>query len=245
MLSRHNEVTVDTLARRLKVSMMTVRRDLAHLARQGKLSRTHGGALLSRVGVAEFAFRDKADLMTAEKQAIAREVARMIEPGMAVSLDTGTTTLEVAKLIGGLRDVTILTTSLAVASVLHTSDGIELLLLGGTVRKNSPDLTGALAEENLKRFRTHLAVVGADAITPDGTFTTDVRISRVSRAMVKNADTVVLASDHSKFEQTALVQVASFNEIDSLVTDNGCPRNARKWLTKAVARVIYARVGTR
>ena len=94
---RDGRVVVEELAARLGVSGMTVRRDLAELADAGKLNRVHGGALASRSGVVGFSFRERANAMAAEKHAIAQRVARMIQPGSSVSLDTGTTTLEVAK----------------------------------------------------------------------------------------------------------------------------------------------------
>lgn len=240
MVALDDEVSVEALAERFGVSVMTIRRDLAHLSRMGKLSRTHGGAVLTRAGVVEFSFQEKENHMALQKRAIAREIVGMVQPGMAISLDTGTTTLEVARAIGAIGRITVLTTSLAIASVLHTNENIELVLLGGTVRKNSPDLSGPLTEENLKRFHVHLAVLGTDAVTSAGAFTTDVGISRITRAMVENADTVVLAVDSSKFMQTAFVRCVPLSEINRLVTDNGCAEEVRAWLEDAVDEVVYA-----
>jgi len=242
MAARDGEVSVDALARRFGVSVMTIRRDLTHLAREGKVTRTHGGALPARAGVVELAYEEKARDHAEEKRAIARAVADMVRPGMAVSLDTGTTTLEVARAIAHAGDLTVLTSSLTIASVLRNREGIELVLLGGTVRKNSPDLTGELTEDNVKRFRVHLAVLGADAVKPDGVFTTDARIARVSRAMIVNADRVVLAADSSKFAETAFVKCADLGDLDCVVTDGRCPAKVRRWLERGARAVTYAPV---
>jgi DeoR/GlpR family transcriptional regulator of sugar metabolism len=180
--------------------------------------------------------------MAAEKHAIAQRVARMIQPGSSVSLDTGTTTLEVAKALVNMRNIRVLTTSLAIASVLHTSEGVEVILLGGIVRKTSPDMWGPVTEENINKFRVHLAVLGTDAVTPTGLYTTDVSISRVSRALIDNAKESVVVADSSKFYRTAFVQHASLSDITRLVTDEGCPHDARVWLEKAVKDVIYVPV---
>ena len=239
MLAREGEVSVQALARHFGVSVMTIRRDLSHLSRSGRISRTHGGALPSRAGVIEFAYHEKRDRNAAAKQAIARRIADMVEPGTAVSLDTGTTTLEVARALAGMEGITVLTSSLSIAAVLYPSEGIELVLLGGTVRKHSPDLTGELTEDNLTRFRVHLAVLGADAVKPDGIFTTDISIARVSRAMIVSADHVVLAVDSSKFTQTAFVKCTDLDRVDCVVTDEGCTDDVRSWLEKAARDVTY------
>lgn len=243
MVALNGEVSVDTLAEKFGVSVMTIRRDLACLSRAGLLNRMHGGAVSSRAGVIEFSFRERGERNAAQKRAIAHVVADMITPVTTVLLDTGTTTLEVARAIKNTGPLTVLTTSLAIASVLHSSDSIEVVLLGGTVRKNNPDLAGGITEENLKRFRVHLAVLGADAVTPDGVFTTDEGISRISRAMADNSEAVVLAVDSSKFMQTAFMKAVPLDKVDKIVTDDGCLRDVRGWLEKKVTEVIYAKVG--
>ena len=131
-LGGRGEASVQDLAEHFDVSLMTIRRDLALLERAGRLTRTHGGAVLSKPGVVEFAFVEKGERFAAEKRAIAREAARLVQPGMSVALDSGTTTLEVAKAIRSIDGITVLTSSLAIASVLYAQDNVELVLLGGT-----------------------------------------------------------------------------------------------------------------
>ncbi|MBN2309862.1 MAG: DeoR/GlpR transcriptional regulator [Candidatus Hydrogenedentes bacterium] len=239
-LAERGEASVRDLAARFGVAEMTIRRDLAELQREGRLQRTHGGAVLSRAGVVEFAFKEKGRERAAEKRAIAACVAGLIRPGMAISLDTGTTTLEVARAVAGMRELTVLTSSLVIASALYAQDGIELVLLGGTVRSGNPDLSGWLTEENLRRFRVDLAILGADGINLDGAFTTDVAVARVSQAMIAGAGAVVLAADSTKFERTAFVQFASWADIDHVATDAGVPARVRRWLDKTAKRVAYA-----
>ena len=244
ILASGGDTSVQDLAGRFGVSLMTIRRDLALLEREGELTRTHGGAVLSKAGVVEFAFEARAKEHAAEKRAIGEAVASMIRPGMAISLDTGSTTLEVARatvLALGNRDpLTVLTSSLVIASALYAHDNVDLVLLGGTARKGSPDLTGWLTEENLKRFRVDLAVLGADGLTQDGAFTTDVNVARVSQAMAAGAQRTVLAADHSKFEKTAFVCFAPWTKFTHVVTDDQVPPPVRRWLNKAVKHVVYA-----
>lgn len=240
LLGDEKQVSIRDLAGRFGVTTVTVRRDLDGLQRQGRLTRTHGGAIPARAGVVEFSFAGKERRHAAEKKAIAREVASRIAPGMRITLDTGTTTLEVARAAAGVRDITILTTSLAIASALHAYENIELVLLGGTVRKNDPDLVGVLAERNLRSFRVDLAVLGADAAATDGVFTTDMAVARVSQAMMSGAARKVLAVDSSKFAASALFKYAEWPEFDRVVTDAGAPAQVREWLGSLARSVTYA-----
>ena len=221
---------------------MTIRRDLEWLEKQGSLTRTHGGAILSRPAVIEFAFLERNRSRLDEKQAIAREVASMVTRGMAITLDTGTTTLEVAKAIAGIPALKVVTSSLAIASVLYTCDNIDLVLLGGNVRKNSPDLSGSLTEENLLHFRTDIAVLGADGADHDGLYTTDMAIASVSRAIIGGAARAIAVVDSSKFQRRSFVKFSSWSSIECLVTDEGATPADRQWIDEHLSDVRYVKV---
>ena len=125
LLREQGAVTVTDLTRRFDVTAMTVRRDLDHLAHTGCLTRTHGGAIFSQQAKIQFAFREKQEAQLAEKAAIARAAAALVQPGMTVVLDTGTTTLEVARAIAGIANLKVLTSSLAIAAALYARDNID------------------------------------------------------------------------------------------------------------------------
>lgn len=241
-ISREGEVSVQGLSTQFGVTPMTVRRDLETLERRGDLARTHGGAILTKPAVIEFEFLERNRTSLAEKQAIAREVAESIEPGTTLTIDTGTTTLEVARAISGIPGLKVLTSSLAIASVLHAHDNIDLVLLGGNARKSSPDLFGPLTEENLLQFRTNLAILGADAADRDGLYTTDPETARVSKAIIAGSETVTLVADSGKFGKTSFVKYAEWGKILRVVTDGGIGANHRRWLKKAVAEVHFAKI---
>lgn len=233
--------TVD-LAERLETSEVTVRRDLTSLAAKGLLRRTRGGAVPVPLSTAEFVFqraRHTANLNA--KRAIARAIAERIEPRQTILLDTGTTTLEVARCLPVSADLRVLTSSLAIASLLHTREDIELVLLGGIVRKGSPDLHGLITERNLRDFRVDLAVIGADAACRDGLFTTDQRIALVSRAMIESGASVLLAADAGKFAARAFVRFAEWQQIRTVVTDASLPARRRKWLRRKVSDLVFAK----
>lgn len=244
-LSSEGEVFVLDLAERFGVTPMTIRRDLEALERQNALTRTHGGAIFSKQSVAEFAFLERNRTSIAEKQAIAREAAALVEPGMTVVIDTGTTTLEVARVLGGIPRLQVLTSSLAVASALHTHPNMKIVLLGGNVGKNSPDLSGSLTEDNLRKFRVQLAILGADALDGQGLYTTDLGIARVSEAMIDVADDTLLVADSRKFRRRSFVKFAEWNQVRHLITDGAVSAEDRVWLARRVADVRYASVQVR
>ncbi len=228
LLASGNEVTVRDLAEQLDVSVMTIRRDLAFLEEKGELLRTHGGAVIASPGVVEFSFRQQGECHAAEKSAIAREAAALVEPGMAICLDTGTTTLELSRFLAATPRLQVLTSSLPIASVLYARDNIDLVLLGGSARKGNPDLSGWLTEENVRRFHVDIAFAGADGVTDDGIYTTDLSIARVTQAMIANSREAVLLVDHSKFGQTAFVRYADWSSFSHVFTDDGLSRPLRK-----------------
>jgi len=240
LLREHGEVSVAGLTRQFAVTPMTVRRDLDHLAVQGYLTRTHGGGIFSQQAKIQFAFREKQETQSAAKAAIARAAAALVKPGLSVVLDTGTTTLEVARAIAGLANLRVLTSSLAIAAALFARENIDLILLGGNARKNSPDLTGPLTEDNLRQFRVQIAILGADALERHGLYTAELPVARVSKAMLAATARAILVADSTKFRRRAFARFAGWNQIDTIVTDGRLSAADRRWLSKAVRNVVLA-----
>ena len=239
-LAGRDEVGAAKLAGLFHVTSMTIWRDLEVLERKGRIIRTHGGALLAAPSVAAFAFQDRRQVMLAEKTAIGLAAARLVKPGMTVILDTGTTTLEVARALGGIPRLKVLTSSLAIASALLAHADLELVLLGGTVSKGSPDLSGALTEKNLASFRAELAFVGADALGPRGFYTNSQEIAGVSRAIIASAQRTILVADSAKFGSTAFVRIAGWDAIAGWLTDAGLSAAARKWGVRTLNMLLLA-----
>lgn len=241
-LEQQGDVFVNDLADHFNVSPLTIRRDLDALATEGRLTRTHGGATRNSVGVIRFVHPEKQRTHEAEKAAIARTVASMIKPGSTISLDTGTTTTAVAHEIAAIPDLTVLTSSLAVAAVLYGRENITLYILGGLVGNGSPDLTGDITEDNITRFRVQKAILGADAISGEGIFTNDSAVSRVSRAIMAGGDERIVVADSSKLGQTAFVRIAQLDEIHCIVTDEHAASDARAMLDACSASIHYAAI---
>lgn len=234
-------VSVTDLAGEFHVSEMTIRRDLSTLEGQADIQRTHGGAMLTDRMMLEFDYRERREKNRAAKRAIAATARTLVQRGQHLFLDTGTTTLELASLLRDGTDLTIITPSLAVASELQHARGVEVVLLGGVIRRGSPDLTGPVTEHSLEMFSVDLAFQGADGISHDGViYNADLRAARVDKLMRRLSKRSCVLADHTKIGQTALARCGSMADVDTFITDRGAPGAALKRFTKLGAEVIVA-----
>ena len=222
LLKNNNEVAVSQVAPEFGVSEMTIHRDLRKLENDGHLRRTRGGAQPSEKMIFEFDFAVRRGANQKAKKAIATEALKLIKAGQKLILDTGTTTLELAYQIKEMDDLTIITPSLAVASVLQFSTGIETVLLGGVIKKGSCDLTGVVTENVLDMFMVDIAFQGADGIGLNGEmYSSDMRIARVDQKMRKRAQKICILCDSSKIGRTEFVANGYLAQVDTLITDDG------------------------
>jgi DeoR/GlpR family transcriptional regulator of sugar metabolism len=232
-------VSISQLAREFDVSEMTIRRDLAALEGKSHIQRTHGGAVLTERMMLEFDYRDRREHNRAAKRAIASAARKLVKPGQRLILDTGTTTLELAALLKDGKDLTVITPSLAVASELQHAPGVEVILLGGVIRRGSPDLTGPVTEHCLELFAADIAFQGADAIGNDGAiYNSDLRLARVDRLMRRVARRCCVLADHTKIGDTALARSGSLADADTFITNKGAPVDALKRFKKLGVEIV-------
>ena len=237
--SGQSGVSISELAREFGVSEMTIRRDLAALESKSHIQRTHGGAMLTERMILEFDYRDRRELNRAAKRAIAAAARKLIQPGQRLILDTGTTTLELASLLADGKHLTVITPSLAVASELQHAAGVEVILLGGVIRRGSPDLTGPVTENCLELFAADLAIQGADGIGLDGTiYNSDLRLARVDKLMRRIAKRSCVLADHTKIGTTALARCGSLADVDVFITNTAAPADALRRFVRLGTEVI-------
>lgn len=243
-LLRADEVSIEALAGRFGVSGMTVRRDLELLESRGDAIRTHGGAALARRLTFEFSFRDRQNANRRQKSCIADRAAQYVQEGHVVMLDTGTTTLEIARRMIECRNVTVITTSLAIVSALQFAAGVRVVLLGGFLRGGSPDLHGPLTEQNVEMFRADIAFMGADAVDHDGnTYADDLQVVHLDRKMANHAAQVIVVADSSKFGRTGMCRVFGSEDYHRIVSDAGLGNEMRKRLSRQGIEVEIAAGG--
>ena len=223
-LKRSSSVSISSMARRLGMSEMTIRRDLEKLENSADVRRTRGGAVVAERTVFEFAYQERQRAQSAQKQCIARAALRLIKPGQRIILDTGTTTLHLAALLKEREDLTVITPSLAVASELQYASGVEVILLGGILHRRSPDLTGPLTEHCLDLFSADWAFQGAEAVGDDGSiYNVDLQLAQVDRKMREKAAKACLLVDGSKFGRTSLVRDGTLADFNLVITDDSVP----------------------
>ena len=239
LLARGRQVSTVELAERFGVSPMTVRRDLGALAEAGVAVRCYGGAVSGQRITFEFAFDERRRRRLTQKRRIGAKAASRVQPEQVVFVDTGTTTLELARVLVRLGVACkVVTSSLVIASELWGSERVELTLVGGRVRRGSPDLVGPGAEVMLDRLTADIAFLGSDGIDPArGSFAADVEAARVAERMVANARHIVVLADSSKLGLPGAARYARIEQIDELVTDRNAERGLVRELRSRGVRV--------
>lgn len=241
LLEAHGECSVGLLAGELGVSEMTIRRDLNALAEGGRILRTHGGATRPEQVTFEFQFLRRAHLRSEAKQQIARAAAQMVPDNASVILDSGTTTLELARQLRNRKKLTVITACLPIASVLQYATGVRVLLLGGFLHRDSADLGGALTETNLENLRADLAFLGADGIDLEGNIYNDSpEVTRMLTKMSLCAASSYVLADSSKIGKTALMRYGRLAQCAGFITDSELTEQQREALERGGVRIVIS-----
>ncbi|MGA2527789.1 MAG: DeoR/GlpR family DNA-binding transcription regulator [Acidimicrobiales bacterium] len=240
IIDENGAVGVDELSELLAVSMATIRRDLARLADQGVITRSHGGALRSDSGL-EVPISYRRGKAVPQKRRIAAAAASLIGEGAIVGVTGGTTTIEVARALASVRKLTVVTNALNVGMELARHRNIRLVLTGGVCRTASFELSGPIAESTLSGYNLDVAFVGVDGIDVDAGCTThDDAEARANAALVKIARRTVIVADSSKIGRVTFASICPLDLVDHLITDNeGDPQDVSR-LEAAGLRVVVA-----
>ncbi len=234
MVNHDGRVLVADIARHFHTSQVTIRKDLEILHTQGLLHRTHGGALPSREGALEDpALREKEKLHRSEKLNIAAAAAKRVQEGQVVILDSGTTTTAIARALRDFRNLTIITNAVNIAAELSGAKA-EVILTGGTLRKNSFSLVGPIAEESLRSLNADLLFLGVDGFdTQYGLSTPNLLEAKVNRVMVEVSKRTVAVCDASKFGRRSLSLIVPPSAVHEVITDRAAPKSDVKALKNA------------
>jgi DeoR family transcriptional regulator of aga operon len=234
LLQSEGRVLVGDLSKRFRTSLITIRKDLQVLHHMGQLERTHGGALPVKTGALyDRTLREKERLHRREKLRIATAAAAMIRAGQVVILDSGTTTTAIAKACRHFKNLTIITNATNVAEEL-AGTSVEVILTGGTLRKNSFSLVGPLAEESLHRLSADLLFLAVDGFDVQyGLTTPNLLEARVNRAMAEAARRTIVVCDSSKFGRRSLSLILPTTAVHETITDRNISKKDLKALREA------------
>jgi DeoR family transcriptional regulator, galactitol utilization operon repressor len=236
-LAEDSSVSVADLAKRMGVSVVTTRTDLASLEEEGVLVRTHGGAMPAFHPQILARMRQDKD----RKAAIAKAAAEKIQDGETVIISAGTTTALIAKYLLGRRNVHIVTNNTLLLTYARMNPQLRVTLVGGEFRSSEEGLVGPMALQALDTFHVSKAFIGIDGASVKQGFTANsVESADLVRKMAEQADQVFAISDSSKFGKPGFARILPFSGVDAIVTDNELKQEFEDKLTEADVRIVKA-----
>ena len=239
ILESQPSVRVADLRDQFDVSEMTIRRDLYLLERKGLLRRVHGGAVNTRGRSYEPPYLSRAVVNREIKERIGQAAADLVQDGDSITLDVGTTTLEMAHHLQNKNNLTLITPSLHIANTLSQQPHIRLILTGGILRPGEMSLVGKHSESTFADYFVDKLFLGIGGIDISAGLTEfNLEDALVKKAMINNAKEVIVLADTSKFEQIAFAHVAPIDVIDRIVTDTSLEESIRSTLEARDIEVI-------
>jgi DeoR family transcriptional regulator, glycerol-3-phosphate regulon repressor len=223
MARQAGNVGVDELADRFEVTPQTIRKDLNELCDSKLLARTHGGAMLSS-GVENMAYEARRRIAAPEKSSIGQRAAALVPNNCSLFINIGTTTEEVARALVHHEGLLVITNNIHVAQILMPCPRIDVIIVGGILRRSDGGIVGEAAVDAISQFKVDYAVMGVSAIDEDGALLDfDVREVRAAKAIMENSRNVLLVADAMKFERSAPVRIGHLTQVDTFVTDRHPP----------------------
>jgi DeoR/GlpR family transcriptional regulator of sugar metabolism len=240
------KVVVADLAEEFGVSQSSIRIDLAKLEARGLLSRTYGGAVLpdqldQRLIAKKSVIQLREEALQAEKEAIGKAVADLIQDGETLMIDGGSTTLYVARNLTNKHGLSVVTNATNLLPDLLANPEIDIYLSGGSLNRIYETLVGEIAIDVLGRFRTSKAVIGIDGLSlQNGLTATDPIVAATKTKIISAAKELIVACDHTKLDKVCLMPIAPLEKVDVLVTDINAPVELVEEIRSRGPKVIIA-----
>ncbi len=225
-LLRDGELSVERLAKRLKISTSTVRRELTELERAGLLRRTHGGAMRVEPMLYEpfrhvSSFSAQEQLHAAEKRRIGLAAAEIIRDGEIIALGAGTTTTQVARSIRHRKGITVVTNAVNIAMELSHRADLKIIVTGGLMSGDWFALTGPTGISAVGEMFYDKVFIGVDGVHSEHGLTTNYPDqAAIHRAMMRQSRQRIVVADHTKIGDIGTALIAPVTDVDLLITDN-------------------------
>ncbi|WP_181813274.1 DeoR/GlpR family DNA-binding transcription regulator [Gaiella occulta] len=224
LLETRGGIRVSELAEEFSVSEVTVRSDLAELARQGLVARVRGGVRALQRPQSELGFDMRLRLQPVEKRAIARAAAAMVGDGEAIALDCSTTAYYTALELKGKKELVVVTNGLLIAAALAEAPGISVILTGGMLRRAAMSLVGDLATDVLRTTRINMGFFGARGLSFErGLMDLNPEEVRLKQELASACERVIGIFDHTKWSRSALLSFVPAEGVHAIVTDADAP----------------------
>lgn len=224
ILRSEGRAKVNELVRRFNTSAVTIRSDLNELDQRGLVQRSHGGAVIQDTVFRESPVHERIKSQSKEKQRIGAMAATLVREGETIILDSGTTTLEVARHLKNIPNLQVITNGVNIASELLGSRNTQIIMMGGTVRNDSASIVGRATEDMLEQFSADKLFLCGAGCDPDfGVSGTNLEETMANRAMLRAAREIIVVADASKFGKRSMSLIASFSEVDIVISDVSLP----------------------
>ena len=221
LLREFGKVDVADLSSKLKVSAVTIRKDLDLLEEKKLLYRTHGGAILADPYIATRKVSEKEKLRQEVKRRIGLKAVELLSPQDALIIASGTTVQAFARCIENMK-LTVITSAMNVAMELLDKPDIEIIQLGGIIRHSSASAVSEYAIRMLDNFSCSKLFLGVDGIDPEyGLSTTHIQEACLNQAMIAAATKTIVLADSSKFGRRGFSKICNMSDIDWVITDSG------------------------
>ena len=216
---RDGRVDVADLAEAFEVTSETIRRDLTDLQTDRLVRRVHGGAVPWRSWIFEPALVVRESQNVEEKLRIARAATHEVPEHGSIIIDSGSTAAHLADLLDRDRDLTIITNSIPIAQSLATTERPEVVMLGGTLRRNTMAFVDETGVDMVSDLTVDVLFMGCDGVSPERGFTTPYKSeAALKKAMIASARRTVMMFDHTKVGNDQLLRFASISDVDTIIT---------------------------
>ena len=246
LLQQFGSISVAQLAERFKVSEVTIRKDLSYLEQQKKLYRTHGSAILISPYISDRHVNEKEKRNVAEKRAIGAFAASLIAQDDSIIIASGTTVTFLAREINPAGHLTAITASVPVTQILSQCPDVDVIQLGGMVRRSSLSVLGPFAEQMLGSLSCSKLFMGVDGVDLDyGVTTTNHIEASLHKQMIASVQKVIVLADSSKFGRRGFSKICDMSAVDQIITDDKAPASVIERLQESGVDVTVVSVGRR
>ena len=240
-LKKNGKVNIIELIALMKVSGVTIRKDLKLLEDKNLLFRTRGGGSITNPYATERTINEKEFINSEEKQKIAKAALALIGQTDSISIGSGTTVFELARCLYPSKNITVITPALKVGLELSNRPNVEVLQLGGLIRPNSSSVAGSYAERVLTEISCGILFLGVDGIDLDFGFSiTNIAEATLNQKMIETAQTLVIMADSTKFDRRGLGKICGFDQVHYVITDQKVSPETVKMIEDKGVKVIIA-----
>jgi len=217
-ITKHTNVTLQTLADEFGVSIYTARRDINELADRGIVEKKYGGVSINRDESQLIDFMDRNTVFREEKREISRKAASLVEDGDIIFIDGGTTTLFMPEYLRD-KDITVVTNNALIIVKMLRFKHMKLIILGGELDRRANSISGLSTHKNLENINITKAFISTTGVSKNFMVTNFTAVdAELKRLCIEKSNASYLLADHSKFGVSSLVSYASLNQFDGVIT---------------------------